>query len=455
MKFLSMKNMEGAQPTVGRATKPHLTSLAPELKCAIFQRLPDVTSAKSLALTSSSFYHTFLDAQPVLLTQVLQNEITTNLLHGAFAAFKASRIPVWTKEAVRRLLDEYSGDSMPHKSQKWKLSEALHMSKVHTCVEFFAAEFASATLSKNPTARGSNAAPSVAEMIRIKRILYRFELYCNLFRKPHHDRMIRGERNCLIQPPPFGKVEQRDIFFDRFSPWENEQLGCIHDYLIEEITVPFNDVAMHDVDWGGEYSIEWVETFGDMEIFYKEGYLLKGLEFIFQLSTTSAYDDRHRLLKSNQGSAGFHLFKALTPLDSLQDNGIPLEEYTDEEERLYVNPPFDKNEDDDIGPAKAWRWAHARKSKDSFYYLKSHRSLRQRGYVMWDFKRHVDWGMLEKAVQDILVSLRPRYLKWVAEQQEQTRSFEERQRIYEEGGHGWWAPGDESKIQWPSGRRNS
>ena len=450
-----MEGGDAKRPTLGSTTKSRLTSLAPELKCAIFQNLPDVTSAKSLALTSSSFYHTFLEAQSALLTQVLQNEITANLLHGAFAAFKASKIPIWTQQAVREFLNEYFGDLIPHNSQQWNLPEALHMSKVHSCVEFFAAEFASAALSKNPTARGSNAAPSVAEMIRIKRILYRFELYCNLFRKPHHSRMIRGERNCLIQPPPFGKMEQRDIFFDRFSPWENEQLGCIHDYLIEVITVPFNDVAKHDVDWGGEFSVEWVETFGDMEIHYKGGYLLKGLEFIFELSTASAYDDRHQLLMSNQGSGGCHLFKALSPPDLLQNNGIPLEDYTDEEERLYVNPPFDKNEDDDIGPAAAWRWAHARKSKDSFYYLNSYRSLRQRGYVLWDFRRHVDWGLLENGVEDISIPLRPRYLDWVAEQQEQTRSFEERQRIYEKGGHGWWAQGDESHIEWPSDRRNS
>ena len=449
--------MEGAgakEPTVGSATKSQFTTLAPELKCAIFQKLPDVTSAKSLALTSSSFYHTFLDAQSVLLAQVLQNEITTHLLHGAFAAFKASRIPVWTKEAVQGFLDEYFGDFIPHKSQKWKLSEALHMSKVHSCVEFFATEFASAALSKNPTARGSNAAPSAAEMIRIKRILYRFELYCNLFRKPRHDQMIRGERNCLIQPSPFGKEEQQDVFFNMFSPWENEQLGCIHDYLIEQITIPFNEVAMHDVDWG-ELEIEWVDTFGDKEIFFKEGYLLTGLDFIFQLSTTSAYDDRHRLLISNQEPVGFHLFKALAPPDSLQQGGIPLEEYTDEEERMYVNSSFDQHDDDDIGPAKAWRWAHARNTKERFYYLKSHRSLRQRGYVMWDIKRHLEWGLLEKPVADMLVSPRPDFLRWEAEQHEQTRSFKERSRIWEKGGHGWWAPGDESKIQWPSDRRNS
>lgn len=172
-----------------------LTSLAPELKCAIFTNLPDVISAKSLALASSSFFYTFLDAQPLILTQVLEKEISTELLHGAFTAYQASKIPVWSKQAVQEFLDGYFGDFVPHKSQKWNLSEALHMSRVHSCVEFFAAEFASSALSKNSTARGSNAAPSFTEKIRIKRILYRFELYCNFFRKPSHDRMVRGERD--------------------------------------------------------------------------------------------------------------------------------------------------------------------------------------------------------------------------------------------------------------------
>ena len=264
--------------TASDTAQLRLTSLTPELKCAVFANLPDVTSTKSLALVSSSFYYTFLDAQTLILSQVLQNEIPTDLMHGAFAAYNASRIPVWTKQAVQDFLDEYFGNSVPHKAQKWNLSEALRMSKFHSCVELFATEFASSALSKNPSTRGSNAAPSFTEILRIKRTLYRFELYCNLFRKPSYHRMIRGARNCLIQPRPFGASEQREIFFGLFSPWENEQLGCIYDYLVEEITVPFNDVAEHDVEWG-ELSIPWVDTFGSSEIWYKERYLLLGLDF--------------------------------------------------------------------------------------------------------------------------------------------------------------------------------
>lgn len=427
-----------------------LTSLTPELKCAIFTSLPDVTSARSLALTSSSFYYTFLDAQSLILTQVLRNEITTDLLHGAFAAYKATNIPVWTKQAIQDFLAEYFERSLTHEAHRWNLSEALHMSKIHSCVEFFATEFASFALSKNRTIQGSNAAPSLTELIRIKRVLYQFEVYCNLFRKPSFDRMLRGERNCLIQPTPFGAQEQRDIFFDRFSPWENEQLSCIHDYLIEEITAPFNDVAEHDVDWG-ELNIPWVDTFGSSEIWWKEGYLLKGLGFICRLSTARTYDDRHSLFTSNRRSRWSFLSEALTRSRVDYSDDVPLEEYNDEEERLYVNCPFD--EDDDSGPAEAWRWVHAKSTKDHFYFLENHRRLRQRGYVMWDLKRLLGWNFFVLPIQALTPERLPTYsserFEKEAKRKMQVDSFREREQIWLKGGRGWWAPGDESHIQWP------
>lgn len=259
-----------------------------------------------------------------------------------------------------------------------------------------------------------------------------------------------------IQPSPFEKQEQRDIFFDKFAPWENEQLGCIHDYLIEEITIPFNEVAKHDVDWG-ELSIPWVD--GSDSTFYKEGHLLKGLEYIFQLSTARTYDDRHRLLKS-YGSSGSFLSDALRPPDLPQHDGIPLQEFNDEEEKLYVNPPFD--DDDGIGPAEAWRWIHARSTKDHFYFRNDHRWLRQRGYVMWDLPRLLGWIFLSFPVKALALERLPRARQILeetarreAEQEMQRYSWTERSRIWSKGGRGWWAPGDESRIQWPSSDRPS
>ena len=444
-----MEKLDVVSSTASDKLHLQLTTLPPELKCAIFVNLPDLASAKSLALVSSSFYHTFLDAESIILKQILQNEITTDLLYGAVAAHEASKIPLWTKEAVQDFLIKYFRRSPLHTSYRWDLSDALLMSKIHACVEFFAAEFASSALSHNPTARGSNAPPSYTEMIRIKRNLYRFELYCNLFRKPGYDRMRRGERNCLIQPSPFREQEVRNIFFDNFSPWENEQLGCIHDYFIEEITPSFTDVAKHDVDWG-EMSVPWIDTFDTTALFWKKGYLLKGLDFVFQLSTAYTYDDRHRLYWSNRRSSGSFLSDALGPLRELSDQGVMLKDYDDEEEKRIIKRSFD--DDNDSGPEEAWRWAHNTKTKNRFYFLANHQPLRQRGYVMWDLQRLVNWGILNKSVAKMIVRRSPASYNEAdetAEEREQDESWEERSRIWGEGGRGWWAPGDESHIEWP------
>ena len=77
--------------------------------------------------------------------------------------------------------------------------------------------------------------------------------------------ICRKEQNCLIQPSRFGAQEQREIFFNMFLPWEHEYLGCIHDHLIEETTIPFNHGAEYDVDWGG-LPIPWIETSGSGEM---------------------------------------------------------------------------------------------------------------------------------------------------------------------------------------------
>lgn len=55
------------------------------------------------------------------------------------------------------------------------------------------------------------------------------------------------------------------MFLERFSPWENEQIAAIYEYLFTKVSaaklvtrilansltsVVFNDIAEHDVEWG-------------------------------------------------------------------------------------------------------------------------------------------------------------------------------------------------------------
>lgn len=58
-------------------------------------------------------------------------------------------------------------------------------------------------------------------MSRIKRTLYYFETFRNWFRDPSDARVLLEER--------------MSVFFFTFAPWEVEQLGCIHDFLFDQM----------------------------------------------------------------------------------------------------------------------------------------------------------------------------------------------------------------------------
>jgi hypothetical protein len=203
--------------------KSALEVLPIEVKQAIMSTLPDVWSLKSIALTSSPLYRAFTGAEVLITSRVLLNEVELDVLPEAAAALESSRLKPWTRQRIQDFVFQhlYSRGPPP---QKWTLSDALLISKLYDYVHYFAADLASKTLVKPPilTYLKSNQAPlSQNEITRIIRAFYRFEIYCNIFRDPKRTINVR---------------KQRDIFFSNFSPWENEQLACIHDYLFQVVS---------------------------------------------------------------------------------------------------------------------------------------------------------------------------------------------------------------------------
>ena len=69
-----------------------------------------------------------------------------------------------------------------------------------------------------PRTDGPEFAPlSDTETARIIGAFYRFEIYCNLFRKSDKKQYSLDDKTRM--------------FFKGFSPWENEQLACVENYL--------------------------------------------------------------------------------------------------------------------------------------------------------------------------------------------------------------------------------
>lgn len=195
-----------------------LTSLPPEITQAIFCCLPDVASLKSLVLSHSSLYHVYLDAESLVLGEILRRQIGSEMISFATVLSKSYNLRPWSKAGVLDILSRLHEREAP---MLWTLPQALCVSQFHTHVEFFVAGFAVAKLAdETPKELSSH------EKLRITRSFYLFELYCNLFRAR---KSVKTDR--------FSAEEQRDLFFTRFAPWENEQLGCIHDYLFEQFCI--------------------------------------------------------------------------------------------------------------------------------------------------------------------------------------------------------------------------
>ena len=207
------------------ACKSTLERMPVELKQKLLGFLPDLMSLRSTALTCSSFYQSFISAELLVTTSVLKNQVDLEVLPEAVAALASSYLQPWTRERIQEFVHDHL-DSRKSQPPSWTLSEALPLDSLHRHVQSFAAAFASETLTEKLGLDELDAIPkyppSSDEIYRIQRALYRFELYCNLFRDP---------KRTLFEID-----EQMRLFLHKFSPWEIEQLGSIHDYLFRDIS---------------------------------------------------------------------------------------------------------------------------------------------------------------------------------------------------------------------------
>lgn len=217
--------------------KSSFSSLPAELRQAILCEMPDVRTLQSAIEVDDSLRSVFWRNESTILKNVLYNTINPRLIPEVLALLESThfhfgkvtlRVPddPWTKERVSRLLSHYF--QRQPVSVNWKLADALTISEIYGHIRFFVDDFASSALSVHLTS-GDKQLPqpslSTDERCRLEAAFLRFELFCNLFR----ERAYKQER--------FEDEELSEIFFDKFSPWENEQLACINDYLTAKILI--------------------------------------------------------------------------------------------------------------------------------------------------------------------------------------------------------------------------
>lgn len=252
-----------------------LRTLPVELRQAILASLDDIRSVRAAVVSSPVFYRAFLGSKQQILSTILHRQIPQSLFSDALAVLESTHLQPWTKEGIQDFMTRW----YKHRTfaePEWTLQTALAVSEIQQHVDFFSLDFVSSALSAHPLTGVPDVCPkppTARELTRVQNAFYRFELYRNLFR----EYKWRQDR--------FTAVEQRDVFFAKYSTWENEQLACIHDYLFRRLSigasfiwssmplrltvVAFNDVAAHDVVWG-EYSIPFDDDDDPSDNFWKQ-----------------------------------------------------------------------------------------------------------------------------------------------------------------------------------------
>lgn len=217
----------------------------------ILSELDDMHSLGSAIRSHRLLYAAYQDDINTVLKSILRNQIPPGLMRYAVAAYDARYIGRDDKKVLEELLvrtlarRDRRGITFQERFLKSRIENnagapalAAALSSTHSVVQHFSRRFLADTLPLAPqvfgSARSGSAEASVDEIFRACRALYRFEIYCNLGFRDDHKGDLDGDlsqgwssvlREC-----------QEDTHFRAFSPWVNEQLACMHDYLERELS---------------------------------------------------------------------------------------------------------------------------------------------------------------------------------------------------------------------------
>ncbi|KAI9760718.1 MAG: hypothetical protein M4579_001456 [Chaenotheca gracillima] len=354
--------------------KSPLEALPLEMLQLILMTLPSVSDLRSAALTCFALYNAFMSAESLITGRVLADEVGLDLLPEYAAVSDSLRLKSQTVPKIDEFVAEHL--RVPRAPRRpWTLAMALRIGNLHCSVDDFATRFASTALTLWPGAERTglkHAPPSHDEMIRIKSALCRLEIYRNIFFDPENDR--------------FDAEQQRRVFFSHFPPWENEQLACIHDYLIDAVYPLFCEVAEQDYYSWGVFDIQHSQRFKSGHM---QHLLFLGLARLQQIITVDFKTRQKLLFAKHPGYIHDYLNTGLRMSYRCDDESSPSPD-------ALLSHVKSTNDDDesDSGPREAWSFWHEGESPSHWVNSDLHLN-RQWGYVLWDRDRFNQWGMLE------------------------------------------------------------
>ncbi|KAI1780561.1 hypothetical protein F4818DRAFT_396107 [Hypoxylon cercidicola] len=434
-----------------------LQRLPLELRWHILESISDVRSLASAALTCRALYSAFKAKEDDLPSAVLANCVGHEVLREAEIVHQCCppflSTPVRTTSPVGEPLDAeqsrqvhlYAKGFIRHLKRRtvptprrWNMSYALafadyHLRVVVPLTQAFVEACASEQLSfpcvdLDDSLRARPATRREEE--RVMRALYRFELFRKLF----------GRYSDGIEHMPGGAVAvpYAHNFFKRFAPWEIAQLAVIHDFLGQQVMPAFADIAEHDIQWAAfavNFNTPWNRRVDHPAI---QHLLTLGLQQILRIASCYTFKSRIRevLGRTENVTVENHLFfdVALRFSDGL--------DRTTHGKRLLHGKPF--HVDGDTGPRTLWTMTLGA-DRSPFYDSRDWLDRRW-GYVMWDCERLRELGVLDHAWSRADAPEQGLPLESI------TWTLEQRRKLWHQGGRGYWALYDESRVVYPNGR---
>ncbi|KAH7022154.1 hypothetical protein EDB80DRAFT_628843 [Ilyonectria destructans] len=411
---------------------PGITNLPCEIVASILRNLDNVRFLTPTLLACRHFYSSYKES-PGIELEILRRQIPSALFPESVALMEVSRLPhPYTASSIRPLLKDLyqEPDQMSNEIGSLPLPSILRIGYNHDIIHSLVMEFAKDAwelLSQDRQEMLSDFSLSSTEYVRFCRAFYRADLLLCLLRGGKHK--YRNE---------FETTLNLDFFYH--PPWEDEQLGCVHDFLEKRFSQASRDVVAHDIDFG-EYDTNYLSL--GPENRWKQDSLSRGLQFIHQVMNEVSYSSKKELLRSTVDYKPISLHDAITASYVADDNDEPLEEYSNDEIQAMLRRSRDRND----GPFVAWRSVHREDPRDSWVLTLETAGLRERAYVLWDNDRIERYKLLELYES---VPEDPSHTFDEDEFDRMQESFEERSQIWRKGGRGDWSPNDTSRVVWPS-----
>ncbi|KAF7196796.1 hypothetical protein HII31_01714 [Pseudocercospora fuligena] len=377
-----------------------LAQLPQELLLRVIEEIDNMSSLTALTLTCHAVHNTILQHERLVCERVLLNHIRGpdwKDLVFACTILREEPREGWTPTEQQRLVQDHQNLSDEQAVADMTLDKAVSIATLFDAIDYFSSGCAAKALAiaheRYCPDASEEPVPTEPEILRNRRAFLHFELYCSLFSRldnwPRADQDNDAVDNHI-----------RSIFWDKYSPWEMEQVACVYDYFYRRLGDIFEDLALQDPEWAVELSIA-----GGVNGPMIEWWLAIGLKNLRTLisgdwaTRRKMLDDRARRYRVMP----CFLTDGLRIAIDHREDDTQLQSMTPEIEAEFIRPAFHQD-DQDPGPETVWRWAHHSKSPDNIgdrgWVLSDlQMSLREFGCVFWDQARISRWRLLERPWQ--------------------------------------------------------